>query len=201
MTITRGLLLCGLVLALLVCQSLRGDVEEVHYYVRVGDKVPEISSLNDQGKKWTSTAQVGKKVQVLFFYEGDFMPDCTKQARDMEAVHKQLRAEGAEVVGISGDSAEAHRLFRKTNKLTFTLLADYEGTVTYRFGVSRSGGGVRRIKDADGDTIEIRRGVTPGRWTFIIDKEGRVAYKKADVNPTTHAREVLKFVRRLNEQR
>ncbi len=129
------------------------------------------------------------------------MPLCTKQAREMEAIHKELRAEGAEVVGISGDTPGNHRLFRKANKLTFTLLSDYEGKMTYRFGVSRSGGGVRRIQNADGDTIEIRRGTTPGRWTFIIDREGNVAYKKMDVNPDTHAREVLAFVRKLNARR
>jgi thioredoxin-dependent peroxiredoxin len=189
-----------LVAALLTsgASSLRGDNEEVHYYVQVGARGPEWTAVDDQGKKWTSTAHVGKWVLVLFFYEGDFMANCTRQARDMETLHKQIRAEGAELIGISGDSAETHQLFRKTNKLTYRLLCDYEGKMTYRYGVAKSGGGVRRIKDSSGDEIEIRRGCTPARWTFIIDREGKVVYKKINVDPATHAREVLSFVRKLN---
>jgi peroxiredoxin len=34
--------------------------------------------------------------------------------------------------------------------------------------------------------------------TAIIDRDGRVAYKKMDVKPADHAREVLAIVRRLN---
>jgi peroxiredoxin Q/BCP len=119
----------------------------------------------------------------------------------MEALHRQIRAEGAEVIGISGDSAETHRSFRKTHKLTYRLLSDYEGKLAFRFGVARSGGGVLRIKDAAGNETEIRRGATLGRWTFIIDREGKVAYKKMDVDPDKHAREVLAFVRKMNERK
>jgi peroxiredoxin Q/BCP len=187
----------AMIAVLLPLPPLRGDVVEVHYFLRVGDKAPAFSAIDDQGKKWTSTTHARKKILVLYFYEGDFMPNCTRQAREMQAVLGQLRAQGAEVVGISGDTPANHERFKETNKLSFPLLSDEKGTLAHRFGVSRSGGGVLRIKDADGDEIEIRRGMTPGRWTFIIDREGNVAYKKTDVVPAGHAREVLNFVRRL----
>ncbi len=204
MTFVRRFLLCGVLAAAMFCSPLsvvRGDVDEVHYFVQVGDRGPEITAKDDQGKKWSSTDHVGKWILVLFFYEGDFMTKCTQQARDMEALHKQIRAEGAEVVGISGDSVETHKLFRKTYKLTYRLLSDYDGKVTFRFGVAKSGGGVMRIKDSAGSEIEIERGTTPGRWTFIIDQDGKVVYKKTDVDPAKHAREVLAFVRKMNERK
>jgi thioredoxin-dependent peroxiredoxin len=188
---------CLLAVIVLLSPFVRADVVEVHYFVRVGDKAPEFSATDDQGKKWKSTSHVGKKVLILFFYEGDFMTNCTKQVRDMQSVAKALRAEGAEAVGISGDSPANHQLFKKTNKLTLTLLCDEDRNAALRFGVSRSGGGVLRIK-IQGEEVEIRRGSTPGRWTFIIDRNGKVVSKKIGVNPATHAKEVLAFVRRLN---
>ncbi len=158
MAFVRRFLLCGVLAAAMFCLapfSVRGDVDEVHYFISVGDQGPAVVAKDDQGKKWSSTDHVGKWALVLFFYEGDFMKKCTQQARDMEALHKQIRAEGAEAVGISGDSVETHQLFRKTYKLTYRLLSDYDGKVTYRFGVAKSGGGVMRFKDASGSVVEI----------------------------------------------
>jgi peroxiredoxin Q/BCP len=192
---------CGLLLAALFCSApgvLRADVDEEHFFVRVGDRAPAITAMDDQGKKWSSTDHRGKWTLVLFFYEGDFMKRCTQQARDVEALHKQIRAEGAEVVGISGDSAETHKLFRKSYGLTYRLVSDYEGKVTFRFGVSKSGGGVMRVKTPDGSVIDVERGTTPGRWTFIIDRKGKVVYKKINVDPAKNGREVLAFVRKMN---
>jgi peroxiredoxin Q/BCP len=196
--------LIGVLLVAVLCAthaSLRGDSEEEHFFVRVGDSAPTVVAMDDQGKKWSSAEHVGKWALVLFFYEGDFMSKCTKQARDMEALHKQIRAEGAEVVGVSGDSAETHKQFRKSHHLTYRLLCDYDGKFTHRFGVAKSGGGVLRCKDADGSEISVERGTTPARWTFIIDREGKVVYKKTDVNPAKHAREVLAFVRKMNARK
>jgi peroxiredoxin Q/BCP len=191
-----------LALAGLAClaQAGRGDYDEVHYYVRVGDRAPEFSATDDHGKKWSSKEVVGRQTLVLFFFEGDFMKNCTRQARDLQAALEQLEACKAVVVGVSGDTAANHQLFKKANKLGFTLLADPEGKVAHRFGVSRSGGGTLRVKVAGVD-YELRRGMTAGRWTFIIDTAGRVAYKKMDVNPAEHAREVVAVVRRLNPRR
>jgi peroxiredoxin Q/BCP len=201
MTFSNGRVLSGMVLALLLGSCVLADVEEVHYFVRPGDSAPEFSAIDDQDKKWSSSTFTEKKILVVFFYEGDFMKDCTKEAREMQTWLGALRGERAEVVGVSGDSAANHRLFKKANKLKFTLLADQDGKVAHRFGVSRSGGGVLRVKDEDGDIIEVERGMTAGRWTFIIDRHGKVAYKKMDVAPAGHAREVLAVVRKLNASR
>ena len=57
--------------------------------------------------------------------------------------------------------------------------------------------------DLRGDLSGLRfeRGTTPGRWTFIIDREGKVVYKKMDVDPAKHAREVLTFLRKMNAEK
>ena len=116
----------------------RDDVEEVHYFIQVGESAPEFTATDDQGKKWLSSSYLGKKkVVVLCFYEGDFMPDCTREATEMRAVLSQLHFEKAEVFGISGDTPANHQLFKKTNKLKFTLLSDKDAKIAHRWGVSR----------------------------------------------------------------
>jgi peroxiredoxin Q/BCP len=169
----------------------------VHYFLRVGNDAPEFTAVADTGKKWSDVPFLGKRIVVLFFYEADFTPNCTREAREMQAVFTALRGERAELVGVSGDSPETHQRFKKSNKLTYPLLSDPKGELAKRFGVSQSGGGVLRIKDR-GEHLDIRRTFTAGRWTYIIDRDGKIAYKKPDVNPIGHAKEVLTFVRRLN---
>jgi peroxiredoxin Q/BCP len=198
MTFSMKRAFSGVVLALVFGSCVLADVEEVHYYIRVGDSAPVLSATDDQDKKWSSTPFLGKKILVLFFYEGDFMKNCTKEAREMQSLLSELRTDRAEVIGVSGDTAANHRRFKKANKLSFTLLADSDGKVAHRLGVSRSGGGVLRVKDERGHEIEVERGMTAGRWTFIIDLHGKVAYKKMDASPAGHAREVLAIVRKLN---
>jgi thioredoxin-dependent peroxiredoxin len=193
--------LFGVALAILLPFAVRGDVEERHYYIRVGSKFPEVTSTDDQGKVWNSASYTGKKALVLFFYEGDFMTNCTKQTREMQIYLSEFRREGAEVVGVSGDTVDNHQRFKKANFLTFPLLSDPKAELTYRLGVARSGGGVRRIKDEKGEEFEVRRGMTPGRWTFVVDREGTVVYKKMGANSVGHAKEILAFLRKMNAER
>jgi peroxiredoxin Q/BCP len=193
--------LCSLALASLLPFLARGDNEEKHYYVRVGDKAPEFTSTDDQGRPWKSTDTIGKKIVVLFFYEGDYMTDCIVQTREMQGILPQLNYEGAEIVGVSGDTPANHERFKRLNHLSYTLLADPKAELAFRLGVARSGGGVRRIKDEMGKEFEVRRGMTAARWTFIFNREGKVVYKKMGVKPSGSAREVLAFVQQLNRRR
>ena len=53
----------------------------------------------------------------------------------------KLTEKGVEVIGVSGDSVQTHELFKKAQKLNFTLLADEEGIVAKKFGVPVGPGG------------------------------------------------------------
>lgn len=60
-------------------------------------------------------------------------------------------------------------------------------------------GGVFKTKDKDGNPVELKRGVTAARWTFIIDKNGKVAYKNTKVNAAQDSATVLDAVEKLNK--
>jgi peroxiredoxin Q/BCP len=149
--------------------------------LKVGDKAPTFQATDDTGKTWKSSDHVGKKVVVVYFYPADFTGGCTKQACSFRDDMKPLTDKGVEVVGVSGDEAATHALFRKSHKLPFTLLSDEKGELAKQFGVPTKPGGEITVK-VDGSDLKIRQGVRAARWTFVIGKDGTIIYKNEKVN-------------------
>ena len=143
--------------------------------VKVGDKAPTFESIDDQGKAWKSADVVGKKILVLYFYPADMTGGCTKQACGFRDDIEKLNGKGVEVVGVSGDSAKNHQIFKKEHSLNFTLLADEKGDLAKAFGVPVNKGGKVSAKLKDGSVAELIRGASIARWTIVIDKAGKVA--------------------------
>lgn len=82
------------------------------------------------------------------------------------------------MLGVSPDSPESHRKFKKKNQLPYTLLADEDHSIAERYGVW-------------GEKMNYGRkywGVL--RTTFIIDGDGRIARVFEKVKPENHAAEV-----------
>jgi len=167
--------------------------------LKVGDRAPEFASTDDQGKEWKSSEHVGKNIIVVYFYPADLTGGCTKQACGFRDDLKKLEDKGIEVVGVSGDSVKNHELFKKVHALTFTLLADEDGAVAKKFGVPLNKGGEFKTKDLDGNDVILKRGVTASRWTFVIDKEGKIAYKNTKVDAAKDSKNILKIITKLNK--
>jgi peroxiredoxin Q/BCP len=162
--------------------------------VKVGDPAPAFQATDDQSNTWKSSEHVGKKILVVYFYPADLTGGCTKQACSYRDDMSKLTDKGAEVVGISGDSAKNHEVFKKVQKLNFTLLADEDGSVAKKFGVPVGKGGDFNTNDADGNPVVLKRGVTAQRWTFVINKDGKVIYKNTKVNPTQDSKQILELI-------
>ncbi|MEQ8839024.1 MAG: peroxiredoxin, partial [Lacipirellulaceae bacterium] len=167
--------------------------------LKVGDAAPKFAGVTDRGKKWKSEDHVGKKILVVYFYPADMTGGCTKQACSYRDLIKTMVQEGSqdelpiEVIGVSGDSVENHKHFREEYKLNFTLLADPKGEIAKAFGVRMGKGGTVNWQ-LDGMPIELVRGVTTGRWTFVIGPDKRIAYKNEKVKPAKDAAQVMKVV-------
>jgi peroxiredoxin Q/BCP len=177
--------------------------------LKVGDAAPAFEATDDAGKAWKSADHVGKKVVVVYFYPGDFTTGCIVQARAFRDAMNKLTEQGVEVVGVSGDTARTHELFKKAMKLNFTLLSDDEGKLAKQFGVpvSTKGAEVKALgedrkvmKDTDGREIVVKRPVTIERWTFIIGKDGKVLYKNAKVNPNEDTKQVAAFIEQMQKK-
>ena len=176
--------------------------------LKVGDTAPVFTSVDDQRNPWNLADQLKTKVIVLYFYPADFTTGCTRQAEAWRDNLNQLTDLGAEVVGVSADSVNNHKLFKKVWKLNFTLLSDSEADVAHLFGVPVRRGGKARARDGDrnpllnteGDPLILERPATFRRWTFIIDIDGKIAYKNEKVRPAEESEEILEFVKSMQNR-
>lgn len=181
-------------LAALATVGLAGAAE-----LKVGDNAPVFESIDDQGKPWKSVDHVGKKILVVYFYPADLTGGCTKQACAFRDDHEKLTAKGVEVVGVSGDTVSGHKIFKQVHKLNFPLLADEKGEVAKLFGVPLKDGGVFKTKDADGKPVELKRGVTAARWTFVIGKDGKILSINNSVKAAEDSKQVLELIGKISK--
>ncbi len=164
--------------------------------LKVGDKAPAFTAPDDRGESWNSADVIGEKLLVVYFYPAAMTGGCTKQACAFRDHRSTLDELGAEVVGISGDEVDNLVVFRKAHKLNFPLLSDADGRIARAFGVPLRAGGTYKAT-VDGKEVELKRDVTTARWTFVIDRDGRIVYKNEEVNPTNDTAEVIAAIRKL----
>ncbi len=174
--------------------------DEKKVTLEVGDRAPEFQSTDDKGLTWKSSDYLGKKYIVVYFYPGDFTPGCTAQAKKFQENMNKLYDHGAEVVGVSGDSAKTHGLFKETYKLTFTLVNDEQGSLAKKFGVPVSKGADVKFRQPDKTLLEFKREATIARWTFIIGKDGKIVYKNTKVNPVEDSKQVSASIENLSKK-
>ena len=109
---------------------------------------------------------------------------------------KSFTDKGVEVLGVSGDTVKGQEAFKKVNQLNFTLLADEKGEVAKAFGVPAGKGGTVKAK-VDDKEQEFTRGVSAKRWTFVIDKAGKIAFKNTEVKAAEDSKAILAVIEKL----
>ena len=165
--------------------------------LEVGDKAPSFELLDDQGNTWKSESFRGKKLLLVYFYPAAMTGGCTKQACAFRDDRAKWREKNVEIVGISGDQPEGLALFKRAERLNFTLLADTDGKAAKAFGVpAGKGGSIERF--VKGEKFTLTRGVTSKRWTFLLSKDGHVLYKNDKVQAPMDSSTVLNFLKKEN---
>lgn len=103
--------------------------------IEVGARAPSFSLL-DQDLSEVSLADFAGSRLVLAFYPADFSPVCSDQLSIYQEVLGEIRARGAELVGISVDGPHCHAAFRAHAGLEFPLLSDFhpKGAVATSYG-------------------------------------------------------------------
>jgi len=191
----------ALSLVVLAASCMIGSAaDEKKVELKQGDTAPVFEAVTEQGETWKSADHVGKKYVVIYFYPGDFTPGCMAQAKSFRDNMNKLTDKGVEVIGVSGDSVETHLLFKKAMMLNFTLLADEDGSLAQKFGVPLGKGAEVKTKDKDGQPITVTRKVTAARWTFVLDKEGKIISKNTNVNPTQDSKLVAELIDKLEKK-
>jgi peroxiredoxin Q/BCP len=147
--------------------------------IRVGDVAPDFTLPRQDGSPVHLQDLLSKGPIVLYFYPKDDTPGCTVEACSFRDAYEDFRGVGAEVVGISSDSAADHRAFANKYRLPFTLVSDEGGNVRKLYGVPST------------------FGLLPGRVTYVIDEGGVVRHVfNSQLNPSKHVREALQILKK-----
>ena len=147
--------------------------------LKVGDKAPNFSGLDQNGTSHKLTDYTGKKL-VVFFYPKASTPGCTAEACDLRDNFARFQSSNYALLGVSADNAKAQLKKDEKYDLPFPLLADEDKSVIQAFGVW----GPKKFMGKEYDGIH--------RTTFVIDENGSIEDVISDVKTKAHAAQILK---------
>ena len=146
--------------------------------LKVGDKVPNFKSIDQDGNTIQFNEYQGKKL-VVFFYPKASTPGCTVEACNLRDNFELLKEKGFELLGVSADNQKRQTNFRNKYNFPFPLLADENKEVINTFGVW----GLKKFMGREYDGIH--------RKTFLIDEKGFVIRVIDKVKTKSHASQIL----------
>ena len=147
-------------------------------HLKVGDKSPSFSGLNQDSVIVTNNDFLNKKL-IIFFYPKDNTPGCTAESCNLSNNYEELLGQGFDVVGVSPDSVNSHVKFKSKYNLKFNLIADIEKKMSKLFGVY----GPKKFMGREYDGIH--------RTTFVISEGGLIEKIFSKVDTKNHAQQIL----------
>ena len=150
--------------------------------LKEGDKAPDFTGIDQDGKAVSLEQFRGKKL-ILYFYPKDNTAGCTTEAQGFRDHLADFKALGYEVLGVSRDSVKSHYSFRDKQNLNFPLLSDKEETVCNLYGVLKE------------KTMYGRKCFGIERSTFVIDPQGKIIHALRGVKAKTHVDELLELLK------
>jgi len=146
--------------------------------LKVGDKVPDFSAMDQHSNKINFVDFKSKKL-IVFFYPRAHTPGCTAQACDLRDHYVELKKAGYSLLGVSADSVKHQLSFSNKYDFPFSLLADEDHNIINIFGVW----GPKKFRGKEYEGIS--------RITFIINKEGCIDRVIDKVTTKDHASQIL----------
>ena len=148
--------------------------------LKIGQKSPEWSGVNQNGENISSAQFLGKKV-ILFFYPKASTPGCTVEACNFRDNYADLAAKGFEVVGVSADSVKRQSNFATKQELNYNLIADEEKSIIMAF----EAWGWKKFMGKEYEGIY--------RHTYVIDEAGIIEQVLEKVKTKEATEQVLEL--------
>lgn len=120
---------------------------------------------------------------VLYFFPAAFTGGCNAEARAFAEKVDAFRAAGATVIGMSADNVPDLQRFSSSECAGKFTVASAGPKVVGEYDV------------ALGKAINGRQ--VTNRTSYVIDRNGRIAFAYTDMNPTEHVAKSLEAVRKL----
>lgn len=149
-----------------------------------GDAAPPFSAeaaLGGRTFRFQLADALTKGPVVLYFYPKAFTSGCTYEANRFAEASERFAALGATVIGVSNDDIDTLKRFSvEACRSKFAVAADAKAQVIRAYDAQIAS----RPEMAD-------------RISYVIARDGRIAYAFRDSNPDGHVANTLKVVQQL----
>ena len=191
----RALLTMGLVATLAagvaLAQAPPGAAPAVPTVVKVGDMAPDFSLPGTDGKTHKLSDYRGKQAVVIAWFPKAFTQGCTIECKSLAENGDKIKQYDVAYFMASTDTIEENTKFAKATSVTlqgrgggaatvvekkeadFPMLSDPSKEVATKYGVLMANGQLAN------------------RWTFYIDKSGKVVAIDTAVRPATSAEDMV----------
>jgi peroxiredoxin Q/BCP len=139
--------------------------------LKVGDKAPDFTLKGTDGKTHKLSDYKGKQPVVLAWYPKALTGGCTKECQSLKASGDELRKFDVAYFAASVDDEALNKQFSDKLQLDFPLLSDPTKETAKAYGVLNE------------------RGMA-NRWTYYIDKNGKISAIDQKVNPEGYGQTV-----------
>ena len=158
-------------MALLTCFGLSARADD--RMLKPGEAFPAWALKDHTGAALKSTDLAGKSY-LLWYYPKALTPGCTREGCELRDNFEAFKKAGVEVLGVSFDEPKKNAEFVAAQKFPFRLLSDSDKTFAVQVGAADS---TSRL--------------FPRRISYLVGPDGKVRFAYADVDPATHATQVL----------
>ena len=149
----------------------------------VGDKIPEVLGIDQDGREIKSSDYRGRRI-VLYSYPKANTSGCTAEACSLQAHKGELAAAGYDIIGVSKDKQALQKKFADSNGLEFPLIADTDTSLLQALGCWGE-------KVACG-----RRTIGTLRTTYLVDEQGIIekVFTPKEIKTKIHAEQILDYI-------
>jgi peroxiredoxin Q/BCP len=182
----RALMAIGLVAVLGVGVMAQGSGSRGVAELKVGDMAPDFKLQATDGKTYQLSDFKGKKAVVVAWFPKAFTQGCTIECKSLAENGDKIRKYDVAYFMASVDPLEDNIRFAKATTV------DVIGTGQK---VDKKEADFPMLSDPTKDTAKAygvlsERGFA-NRWTFYVDKNGRIAYIDKAVKPATSAEDMI----------
>ncbi|MGV3774789.1 MAG: peroxiredoxin [Verrucomicrobiales bacterium] len=144
-----------------------------------GDVAPSFELKGSDGKTYKLSDFKGKQAVVVAWFPKAFTGGCTAECKSLKENGEKLKKLDVAYFTASTDDPETNKKFAESLQLDYPILSDPAKDVAKAYGV-----------------VNEERKV-PFRWTFYIDKNGRIAYIDKDVKTDQHGSHMIQKLKEL----
>ena len=151
--------------------------------MNIGDRIPEILGVDQNGNTIKSSDYKGRKL-ILYSYPKANTSGCTAEACSLQAHKEELAQAGYNIIGVSKDKQTLQKKFADAQGLQFPLIADTETTLLQQLGCWGE-------KVACG-----RKTIGILRTTYLVDENGIIQkiFTPKEIKTKIHAEQILQYI-------